>query len=201
MLFAGRILEGIRNGEIDVAYRRALRAPARVGGRQRVDDDGVVEFTAVEAVDEDAISDADARAAGYEGRAALMRMLSRDQRETVSCYRVGVRYVRERDPRLALRADDALSPEDAHSIVTRLDRWDRAGARGPWTRSTLRVISSNPGIVSTRLAEIVGMERLAFKANVRKLKGLGLTISHEIGYELSPRGRALLKQLETKDQT
>ena len=32
----------------------------------------------------------------------------------------------------------------------------------------------------------------AFKRDVRKLKELGLTRSLEVGYELSPRGRAYL---------
>ena len=35
-------------------------------------------------------------------------------------------------------------------------------------------------------------ERLPFKADVRKLKNLGLTISLGVGYELSPRGQAYL---------
>ena len=30
------------------------------------------------------------------------------------------------------------------------------------------------------------------KADIRKLKSLGLTISHDVGYELSPRGAAYL---------
>ena len=40
----------------------------------------------------------------------------------------------------------------------------------------------------------MGRERLAFKADVRKLKNLGLTLSHEVGYSLSPRGQAYLDQ-------
>jgi hypothetical protein len=40
---------------------------------------------------------------------------------------------------------------------------------------------------------MVGRERLPFKADVRKLKELGLTESLRIGYRLSPRGRALLE--------
>ena len=36
---------------------------------------------------------------------------------------------------------------------------------------------------------------MAFKTDVRKLKKLGLTISHDVGYELSPRGRAVLQRL------
>jgi ribosomal protein S19E (S16A) len=39
------------------------------------------------------------------------------------------------------------------------------------------------------------MEKLRFKARVRQLKELGLTESLEVGYRLSPRGRALLRRL------
>ena len=45
------------------------------------------------------------------------------------------------------------------------------------------------------LAESVGWETKPFKEHVRKLKSLGLTVSHSPGYELSPRGRALLDRL------
>jgi hypothetical protein len=38
----------------------------------------------------------------------------------------------------------------------------------------------------------MGRERLAFKADVRRLKDLGLTESLPVGYRLSPRGRALI---------
>ena len=38
-------------------------------------------------------------------------------------------------------------------------------------------------------------ERLAFKRDVRKLKELGLTESLDVGYRLSPRGRAVLDRL------
>jgi hypothetical protein len=41
-------------------------------------------------------------------------------------------------------------------------------------------------------------ERLPFKANVRKLKRLGLTISLETGYRLSPRGEAYLTAVESE---
>ena len=36
------------------------------------------------------------------------------------------------------------------------------------------------------------METLPFKARVRRLKALGLTISLDVGYRLSPRGKAIL---------
>ena len=196
MLFHGRILEGIRSGGVTRAYRRASRPPAKVGGTQRVDDDGVVEFTSVERVAEAAIGEDDARAAGYESRAALMRMLAGQPNPTADIYCVGVRYAALPDPRVALRQDAAIAPDDLDVLRAKLDRMDRSSGTGPWTRATLDVIAANPGVVSTKLAAIVGMERLAFKANVRKLKALGLTISHEVGYELSPRGRALMRHME-----
>jgi hypothetical protein len=37
------------------------------------------------------------------------------------------------------------------------------------------------------------------KVDIRKLKSLGLTISHDVGYELSPRGTAYLSWLERRD--
>jgi len=45
------------------------------------------------------------------------------------------------------------------------------------------------------LAAAAGRERRLFKTDVRKLKKLGLTESLEVGYRLSPRGRALLTRL------
>ena len=43
------------------------------------------------------------------------------------------------------------------------------------------------------LAASLGMEKLPFKRDVRKLKELGLTESLPVGYRLSPRGRAYLR--------
>ena len=45
------------------------------------------------------------------------------------------------------------------------------------------------------LAPKVDRELRVFKADVRKLKGLGLTRSFEVGYELTPLGRQVLKAL------
>jgi hypothetical protein len=40
------------------------------------------------------------------------------------------------------------------------------------------------------------VERLRYKADVRRLKALGLTESLEVGYRLSPRGAAYLSAQE-----
>jgi hypothetical protein len=88
--------------------------------------------------------------------------------------------------------DATLSPDDARVLLRKLDRMDARSPTGAWTRATLEIIAANPKVVSTELAKALGRERFSWKADVRKLKRLGLTISHEVGYELSPRGRALL---------
>ena len=42
------------------------------------------------------------------------------------------------------------------------------------------------------------VETLPFKVDVRKLKALGLAISHEIGYELAPLGQEVLDRLRER---
>ena len=67
-----------------------------------------------------------------------------------------------------------------------------SSAHGPWTRATLAVIAANPACRAADLAAALGRERDDWKRDVRKLKELGLTISLEVGYELSPRGQLTL---------
>jgi hypothetical protein len=80
-------------------------------------------------------------------------------------------------------------------IRAQLDRLDRAQ---PWTAATLDAIARQPRVAASVLAQALGRERLPFKADVRKLKKLGLTQSFEIGYELSPRGRAYLAAIRQR---
>jgi hypothetical protein len=79
-------------------------------------------------------------------------------------------------------------------LDARLARLDRASSHGPWTAATLALIAARPAVRAGDLADAVGRERLAFKADVRKLKNLGLTLSLATGYQLSPRGEAYLAQ-------
>jgi hypothetical protein len=48
-------------------------------------------------------------------------------------------------------------------------------------------------VVAATLAAALGRERDRFKIDVRKLKALGLTESLEVGYRISPLGRAVLR--------
>ena len=62
----------------------------------------------------------------------------------------------------------------------------------PASPGVVELIARRPATRAGDLAAQLRQERLPFKANVRKLKALGLTESLEVGYRLSPRGRAYL---------
>ena len=79
--------------------------------------------------------------------------------------------------------------------MKRLSRMDARSGDGPWTARVLTAIQSHPKLVSNDLAAKLGVERNWLKPYIRKLKNLGLTISHERGYTLSPRGRRVLESL------
>lgn len=80
---------------------------------------------------------------------------------------------------------------DRDTLNIRLCRLDDA-ADTPWTHVILDLIAANPGRMSTELAADLGLARDLFKRRVRRLKELGLTESLEVGYQISPRGRAWL---------
>jgi hypothetical protein len=100
--------------------------------------------------------------------------------------------VDEPDPRAELAAAKDLTADDRAEIDRRLSRLDRASSHGPWTRAVLECIAANPATRAAELAATFGRETQPFKIDVRKLKNLGLTISLERGYRLSPRGEAYL---------
>lgn len=192
MLFPTRLHEAIRRGEVRVAYRTWDHARARAGARHRFGADGVLEIVAVDRVRAGAITARDARAAGYSDAAALLADLRRhaEVAPDTPLFRVRFRYVAEEDARRVMARDSELSAADCAAIDARLARMDASRVSGPWTRATLALIAAHPRRRAGDLADLLGRERLDFKKDVRRLKALGLTISHEVGYELSPRGRA-----------
>ena len=130
----------------------------------------------------------DARAAGYASVAELLEDLQGPADSTL--YRLELRATREADPRQQLASDAVMQQSDVRHLETRLARLDRAQ---PWTMATLTAIQQHPGTRAGDLYAGLGWPDLAtFKAHVRQLKELGLTLSLRIGYRLSPRGEAYL---------
>jgi hypothetical protein len=188
VLISRVIADGIADGSVTVAYRRWDKPRVRPGGTQRTAV-GVIRFDTVEEVDPATLTEADAARAGVRSLAALLRLL--DRRDGARVYRMQVCLAGE-DPRVGLREQSDLSAEDRRAVDVRLDRMDAARTTGPWTRQVLRLIAERPGVRAPDLAASLGCETLPFKRDVRKLKELGLTRSLEVGYEISPRGRAYL---------
>jgi hypothetical protein len=195
MIFRQRFLEGIRDGTITLAFRRWRRPSVRAGGTL-LTAVGQLEIVSVDEVAMTRISDADARRAGYESRSDLATELN--ARTEGKVYRVQLGALRA-DPRVALRQSAELGDDERRQIAQRLHRLDTSATDGAWTRRTLEIIRDHPAQRAADLSKLLGMEKLPFKLNVRKLKALGLTESLEIGYRLSPRGRAFLRFSERKD--
>lgn len=190
MLFQKRFWDPIQRGEVTMTFRRWKRRQAIAGNRYRTTA-GIIEVDSITLVAAESITDEEARRAGHETAEALVADLRGTPGEPV--YRIVFHYVDEPDPRLLLAADDDLSEEDVAAIATRLARLDRASSHGAWTMAVLEVIEANPERRAGDLAPMFDRPLQPFKTDVRKLKNLGLTLSFNPGYRLSPRGEAYLR--------
>lgn len=180
-------VDGIVAGEVTHVYRRWSSQRARAGSRQRTPR-GVMAIDAVTPVELSTLTDADARASGHPDLASLLGEL--EKREG-TVFKIDLHFAGA-DPRLALRERADLTTEELADLRAQLARKDGSD---PWTRATLELIAARPARVAAELATALGQDKQAFKRRVRQLKDLGLTIGLERGYELSPRGRALLAKL------
>ena len=196
MLLTDKHLEGIASGKIKLAFRKWRKPTVKTGGRLRTRI-GELAIQAVDRISEKEISDRDAKLAGYESRADLLKEL--DRRGDGVLYRIRLSLAGP-DERAVLRSKGKLSNEEWDELKQKLDRLDARSVHGPWVARFLAVVSMNPGVLSTILASSLELERKWFKEQMRKLKELGLTESLGIGYRISPRGAAVLKRLsKTRD--
>ena len=184
MLFRQDVLRRIGEGEVTLAFRRWRRPSVKAGGTLRTRA-GVLAIDSVEVVEGNEVTESDARRAGAESREAVLQEGPQER----PLYRIEFRLAGP-DPRIALRERADISRGERAEIDARLSRLDAASRHGPWTRKVLELIAEQPGTRAPDLAASLGRETAPFKADVRKLKELGLTESLQIGYRLSPRGRA-----------
>jgi hypothetical protein len=191
LLFPARTLDAIAAGDVTLAFRRWDRPRVKPGTKLRTRV-GLVEIVGVEPLTARDVTRDDAKRAGF---ATVKDLLAAGRGRKGRLHRVELRYAGA-DPRIALRQDADLSPDELATIRARLERMDAARATGPWTTTVLKLIADQPEVRAVDLAAGLGLEKLPFKRDVRKLKELGLTESLERGYRLSPRGRAVLAALE-----
>ena len=184
MLLNRDTAEGIANGSHHARVAAMGRAEGETG-RHAADRRGhaFASTTSPNTRAATAVTAAQARAAGYPDAKTAQKEL--DRRPAKHTYVIAVSYLAP-DERPELAADDGLSTTDVDAITARLGPLGR-GHRTPWTRRYLEMIGANEAVRAPDLAARVGLDVPRFKRRVRQLKGLGLTISLDVGYRLSPR--------------
>jgi len=196
LLFKKAFWDGLTSGAITLTFRRWQKPHVKVGGRYRCHPIGVLQVDAVALVPARSITAADAKRAGFPSREALVEYLAElgPLEGETPVYRVELHHGGDGD-RVDIALADDLTPEDVKVIAAKLAKID---AKEPWTAKTLSIIEKHPRIAASQLAAKLGRETLPFKADVRRLKKLGLTQSFEVGYEIAPRGRAYLDAVRAK---
>jgi hypothetical protein len=191
LLFKKPFHEGLVNGTITLTFRRWDKPHVRAGGRYRCHPIGVLEVEDIRAVPVRSIEADDAKKAGFASLEALLAYLGElgPYDDSTAVFRVALHHGGDGD-RVAIALEDKLTAEDVKAITAKLAKMD---GKKPWTKKTLSLIASHPRTAASKLAAKVGRETPEFKADVVKLKKMGLTQSFEIGYEIAPRGRAYLE--------
>jgi hypothetical protein len=189
MLFKQKDLEGIKAGKITLSFRNWKRLSIHTGSEIKTSI-GVIRIGSIREIQLDEITDEEAVEAGFASAKSLTGLLQSQKEGQI--YKIAASYLKE-DPRIELRAKSLMSEEEFAEIKASLDNLDKLSKVGKWTTKTLIAIKDNPKLKAADLAVVAKKEKEWLKLNVRKLKALGLTISHEPGYTLSPRGEAYLE--------
>ncbi len=196
LLFKKPFWDGLQTGAITLTFRRWQKPHVRVGGRYRCHPIGVLVVDDARLLPANAITEEDARRAGFASRAALVSYLAElgPLGDDTPIWRVALHHGGDGD-RVEIALDDRLGAEDVAAIRAKLAKMD---AKKPWTAKTLAMIEQHPRVAASKLAVKLKRETLELKADIRKLKKLGLTQSFEVGYEIAPRGRAYLDAIRKK---
>jgi predicted transcriptional regulator len=96
--------------------------------------------------------------------------------------------------REALALNNKLTPRDLEKIDQTLDVLD--DKVGVSSRRALQLVSEQPGLVSGVLARQIGVDRMTSRAVLYELRDLGLVYGLEVGYSVSPRGRAYMRSTD-----
>jgi hypothetical protein len=193
VLFKREFHARLRDGSITLTFRRWSRPQVKVGGRYRYPF-GELEVDRLDQVAVSKITGSEARRSGFEDVAGLRAALARGAkplRGSDRIYRIAFHFAGKPAAR-QIDTSGGLDPGEIEDLWTRTQRMDARSADGAWTRRTLALIEKHPQTAASRLAPRLGRETAPFKADVRKLKRLGLTRSFEVGYELTARAREFL---------
>ena len=194
MLIKQKQLDGILSGKISLAFRKWKNLSVKKDSLLKTSI-GLVKIADITETELSQITDDDAEQAGYDNAKTLISELEKTVNGVI--YKIQLSF-HSPDPRIDLRQKNQITDVEMEELTEKLLNLDKFSKQGKWTTKVLKAIQENPKLPAVELAVKVNKEKEWLKTNVRKLKNLGLTISHEPGYTLSPLGEYVLSVLPEK---
>lgn len=194
MLFKKKFLHRIESGSVRTAFRKWNRPSVSESGTL-LTPVGQLRIKSMVKVDYSQITEEEVNLAGYRNRKELEKELA--LKDTGDIYKIEF-YIERADPRIELRKNTTITNDEMEVILSKLKRYDTRGKVTNWTFRVLEMLESDPGRFAIEYSSKLGYEKEWFKLNIRKLKNLGLTVSHSYGYEISPRGKVVLNILKKR---
>jgi hypothetical protein len=192
MLFKTKFLTLIQTGKIETAFRKWTRPTVKENGTL-ITAVGQLRINAVSKISYQNITDKEIIEAGYSDRQELDAELS--HKSTGEIYKITFTLVGE-DPCIKLRENSNITPDEVAVLQKKLQSVEaRSNVKG-WPLRILEAVNNEPGLYAIQYANKLRYEKMWFKVHIRKLKNLGLTISLENGYKISPRGKAFLETVK-----
>lgn len=195
MLFKEKHLNGIKSGKITLAFRKWQKASVKEGSLL-LTSAGLIKIGKIESINENDISDSDALNAGFSDKEEIIKSFPPNSAGTI--FKISVAYHSE-DPRIKSREKEHLTEKEFSDLKKKLKQLDNYSKQGLWTSKILFAVKDNPNLRAAGIAKLTGFEKEWLKVNIRKLKNLGLTISHTVGYELSPFGKIFIQRLKDEE--
>jgi len=194
MLIKQKQLDGIMSGKISLAFRKWKNLSVKKDSLLKTSI-GLVKIEDISETEMSQITEDDAKLAGYDNVKTLINELEKTVNGVI--YKIQLSF-HSPDPRIDLRQKQQITDEELEELKEKLLNLDKFSKQGKWTAKVLKAIQENPKLPAVELAAKVNKEKEWLKTNVRKLKNLGLTISHEPGYTLSPLGEYVVNVLPEK---
>ena len=192
MLFKTKFSALIKSKKLETAIRKWTRPTVKENGTL-ITAAGQLRITSVKKINYNEITDKEIIEAGYANRKELDREL--DRKTVGEIYRIKFKLEGD-DPRIKLREHEDLSDVELDTLRKKFQALDARSKIKGWPLRILEAIDKEPGVLAIQQAKKLGYEKMWFKLHVRKLKNLGLTISLERGYKISPRGKVFLESVK-----
>ena len=191
MLFKQKHLEGIKAGTVTLAFRKWKSTQLKRGSLLKTDV-GIVEITDIAIINEPHINEIDAQKAGFINLESLMKSIY--SAEIGKIYKIHVRFLKETQAK-KIKEKISLSQSEIDSYKAKLLQMDKYARNGFWTKDILTSIKDNPKLSATQLSLKTGKTKEWLTQSIRKLKNIGLTVSLDPGYDLTPTGKLLMEHL------